>query len=289
VVLAGCEPPTEEDGQVTVTLRMRLRAETQDRGPAAGTVWIFAARQNVPRSQAHPSFGLACPFSTTPVTVCEQTVPRGLTLTLIAAEGDPAVFGEFGPPQDSDTAHLAQQVEFGGWAGCDQEPDRGICVVDSSGDVEVGVEYQYLTPVVVYQAGAASFDYLINVTLPTLKVPGQSDNLLNSAGCPGIAHEPPDPCGTVRAVGSQPHRLIRAYVPRAALMYFQPVGGIETNFIEWDFPCGIIQYESGCIFRTAADDTAATPIRLTVKYEYWQCPEGPSDWSEFGRCTLVRP
>jgi hypothetical protein len=142
---------------------------------------------------------------------------------------------------------------------------------------------------VVYQAGAASFDYLINVTLPTLKVPGQSDNLLNSAGCPGIAHEPPDPCGTVRAVGSQPHRLIRAYVPRAALMYFQPVGGIETNFIEWDFPCGIIQYESGCIFRTAADDTAATPIRLTVKYEYWQCPEGPSDWSEFGRCTHVRP
>lgn len=292
LTLAGataCEPPTEEsESTVRLTLRVRLRAETKNIGPTTASVWIFAAEGIVPRGLSHPSFGIRCVLSETPVTVCEEEVPRGQVITLLAAESDPAILANFGPIEDADTAHSGQYVEFDAFEGCEDEPDVGSCVVDSSGDVEVTAIFQYMTELVVQQIGAARFDYLAFHPSPMLKVPPESNNILNSVGCDGVASEPPRHCDSVRVVGGEPYRRIRAYVPRSTTFELRPGDGAETSFIEWDYPCGVVIGGSGCVVRTSATDTAGTPVRITFKYEYWQCPSGPSDRNT-GGCTLIRP
>lgn len=286
---AACEPPTEEsESTVRLTLRIRLRAETQNIGPTAASVWIFAAEGIVPRGLSHPSFGIRCALSETPVTTCVEDVPRGQVITLLATEGDPAILANFGPVEDADTAHSGQYLEFDVFTGCEDEPEVGSCVVDSSGDVEVGAVFQYMTQVVVQQIGAARFDYLTFHPSPMLKVPAESHNILNSAGCSGVASEPARHCDSVRMVGSEPYRRIRAYVPRSTTFELRPGDGAQTSFIEWDYPCGVVIEGSGCVLRTSATDTAGTPLRVTFKYEYWQCPSGPSD-RDTGGCTLIRP
>lgn len=288
-IAGACESPTDDTSTVTVTVRMRLRATTQDIGPTGAAVWLFATEdQPVFRALAHPSFGISCPMTTTPVTVCEQEIPPGAVLTLLAAEPDPAIFGTFGPPEDADTIPRPEYVQFAAWQGCDEVPERGTCVVDRSGNVEIEAEFQYLNPVVVYQIGAARFDYLTFQTLPTLKVPAQSENLINGAGCQGLLHEPPIHCDTVRSVGAEPRRRIVAFVPRLTTFELRPSDGFQTNFVDWSIPCGIVVGESGCVIRSPGDDTTGTAVRITFRYEYWDCPTGPSD-RDLGGCAFVRP
>ena len=226
LTLAGataCEPPTEEsESTVRLTLRVRLRAETKNIGPTTASVWIFAAEGIVPRGLSHPSFGIRCVLSETPVTVCEEEVPRGQVITLLAAESDPAIIANFGPIEDADTVHSGQYVEFDEFTGCEDEPEMGSCVVDSSGDVEVDAVFHYMTEIVVQQIGAARFDYLAFHPSPMLKVPAESDNILNSVGCNGVASEPPLHCDSVRMVGGEPYRRIRAYVPRSTTFELRP-------------------------------------------------------------------
>lgn len=284
----ACEPPTGDEGTVTVTVRMRLRAETRDMGAAAAAVWIFGGDGAVSRAYVTPSHGIRCDFSQTPVTVCQKEVPRGTLVTLMAAEGEPAILVNFGPPEDADTAHSSRYVEFVRWSGCEEEPERGSCVVDASGDLEVGAEFQYMTQIVVHQIGAARFDYIVYNPLPMLRIPPESNNIINSAGCRGVSQSPPVHCDSVHVVGSDPQRRMRAYVPRATTFELRPGNGTETSFIEWDYPNCAVFEESGCVFPTSSSDTAGTPLVMTFKFEYWQCPAGPSD-RDTGGCTLIRP
>lgn len=289
LVGSACESPTDENSTVRLTIRMRLRASTQDVGPAGGAVWIFASENDpVFRALAHPSFGISCPMTTTPVTVCEEEVPANATYSFLAAEPDPAIFGQFGPPEDADTLPRAQYVSFAQWKGCDAEPERGTCVVDRSGDIEIEAEFQYLTPVVVYQIGAARFDYLTFQPLPSLKVPAQAKNLIDGAGCHGLLQPVPLRCDTVHMVGAESRRRLVAFVPRLTTFELRPSGGFHTNFVDWSVPCGIVLDESGCVIRTPAADTSGTPVRMTFRYEYWDCPSGPSD-RDLGGCAFVRP
>ncbi|HEX7122203.1 MAG TPA: hypothetical protein VF178_07510 [Gemmatimonadaceae bacterium] len=286
----ACESPTDDDSTVRLTIRIRLRATTEDVGPAGGAVWIFASENDpVFRAFAHPSFGISCPMTTTPVTVCEEEIPANGTYTFLATEPDPAIFGKFGPPEDADTLPRPEYVAFAQFTGCDEQPERGTCVVNPSGDVEIEAEFQYLTPVVVYQIGAARFDYLTFQPLPSLQVPARSVNLIDGAGCQGLLLQPTViPCDTVHKVGAEPQRRILAFVPRLTTFVLRPFNGSQTNFVGWSIPCGVIIEESGCFFRSPADDTSGTPVRVTLRYEYWDCPSGPSD-RDLGGCTLVRP
>src|SRR5690606_12216884 len=140
---------------------------------------------------------------------------------------------------------------------------RGTCVVDRSGDIQIDAEFQYLTPVVVYQIGAARFDYLAFHPIPMLKVPAQAENLLNAAGCRRMAQTPPVHGDTVHLVGAEPRRRFVAFVPRLTTFEFFPGDGFQTSFVDWMDPCGTVFDESGCLIRTPADDTSGTPMRMT--------------------------
>lgn len=291
LVGAGCESATEDDPTVTLTVRMRLRAETKDVGPAAAAVWIFGSeddRQPIYRAVAYPAMGISCPMTTTPVTICEREVPRGFLLSLLAEESDPAISAQLGPPAESDTARNPQYVRFATFSGCDEEPERGTCVIDRRGDIEVDVEFQYLAPFVVYQVGTARFDYLAFHPAPSLRVPAQAENILNGTGCRGIIQEPIVHCDTVHQVGGDPVRRFIAWAPPSTTFELRPGDGAQTHFVAWDTPCSEVIAGSGCMIRTSGTDTSGTATRVTFRYEYWDCPAGPRE-RDFGGCTLVRP
>ncbi|HEX6942102.1 MAG TPA: hypothetical protein VF128_04205 [Gemmatimonadaceae bacterium] len=284
LVLAGCEPTGVEDVEtVALTLRLKLAG---DRGVGAtpARIHVYAESVAVPRAQAFPDFGDECVFATTPVTVCTFDVPRSRTVTLIAAEPDPAVVVRFAAESPTDTARDGRYVEFTGWSECADAAERGMCVIRPKADLTMEANFQLLQQISVYQTGAARMDYITFPPAPTLKVPAENDNILDYAGCRRLFEYGP-PCDSVRAVGDAPFHRITAFVPRKTIFAMFPNPGAATEFARWDGACipSAIYPPGTC--SVISPDTSGPPIRLTVRYSWWSCPSGPSDRNT-GGCVL---
>jgi hypothetical protein len=224
-------------------------------------------------------------LATTPVTTCTMSVRRFSYVSLIASEPDPAVFVRFAPQSTADTVRDGRFVEFHSWTECPDRAERGVCVVRPRADMTIEGNFQLLQQITVYQTGAARMDYVTFPPAPTLKVPAESYNVLELAGCRRVFEYGP-PCDSVRVVGDAPFHRITAFVPRKTTFGMFPVAGAETEFVRWDGSCilsGI--YPTGTC-SLISPDTSGAPILLTVRYTWWSCPSGPSDRNT-GNCTLM--
>lgn len=284
VVLAGCEPTGVEDVEtVALTLRLKLAGDRAV-GPTPARIHVYAESVAVPRAQAFPDFGEECVFATTPVTVCTFDVPRRATITLIAAEPDPAVVVRFAAESPTDTARDGRYVEFTGWTECADKAERGMCVIKPKSAQTIEANFQLLQQISVYQTGTGRLDYITFSAAPTLKVPSENYNILDYAGCRRVFEYGP-PCDSVRFVGDTPYHRVTAYVPRKTIFSMFPVAGAATEFARWDGSCiPSAIYPTGTC-SVISPDTSGAAIRLVVRYSWWSCPSGPSDRNT-GGCVL---
>jgi hypothetical protein len=284
LVLAACEPTGVEDVEpVSLTLRLKLAGD-RDLGATSARIYVYAESVAVPRAQAFPDFGDECVFATTPVTVCTFSVPRRGTVTLMAAEPDPAVVARFSAESPTDTVRDGRYVEFTGWSECPDTAERGMCVIKPKSDLTIEANFQLLQQISVYQTGAARMDYVTFAAAPTLKVPAENYNILDYAGCRRVFEYGP-PCDSVRLVGDAPYHRFTAYVPRKTIFSMFPLAGAATEFARWDgycIPSAI--YPTGTC-SVISPDTSGAPILLVVRYSWWRCPSGPSDRNT-GGCVL---
>lgn len=284
LVLAACEPTgVEEVGTVDLTLRLKLAGD-RDVGATTARIHVYAESVAVPRAQAFPDLGDECVFAATPVTVCTFSVPRRGPVTLIAAEPDPAVVVRFAAESPSDTVRDGRYVEFTGWTECPDRAERGVCVIKPTTDVTIEGNFQLLQQVSVYQTGVARMDYVTFAPGPTLKVPAENYNILDFAGCRRVHTSAGPPCDSVRLVGDAPYHRVTAYVGRQTIVGMFPVAGAETEFARWEGNC----IESGIYLHACSlitPDISGGPIRLTVRYTWWDCPTGPSERNT-GSCVL---
>jgi len=284
VMLAACEPTGVEDVEtVALTLRLKLAGDRAV-GATPARIHVYAESVAVPRAQAFRDFGDECVFATTPVTVCTFDVPRRSTVTLIAAEPDPAVVVRFAAESPTDTARDGRYVEFTGWTECEDRAERGMCVIRPKSDRTIEANFQLLQQISVYQTGAARLDYITFSAAPTLKVPAENYNILDYAGCRRVFEYGP-PCDSVRFVGDAPYHRVTAYVPRKTIFSMFPVAGAATEFARWDGSCiPSAIYPTGTC-SVISPDTSGAAIRLVVRYSWWSCPSGPSDRNT-GGCVL---
>lgn len=284
--LVACEPTGIDEGDtVELTLRVRL-AGGRDVGPTPGRVYVFSEEQPVPRAFAFPEFAEECVLATTPVTTCTFAVPRYTTLSLIAAEPDPAVVVRFAPESPDDTVRDGRYVEFTEWTECPDRAERGLCVLPANRDVTIEANFQLLQQVSVYQVGVALLDYAAISAAPTLKVPAENDNILDLAGCRRVLNNPgAAPCDDIRLVGSAPYHRLTAYVPRATIFGMFSAPAPETEFQEWQGACIPSGLYGPATCSLISPDTAGAPIRITVRYSWWECPGGPRERNT-GSCEL---
>ena len=286
VASLACEgAPVEGEDTVQLTLRLNL-LQGIDVGTTPGRVYVYSNSEAVPRAFAFPEDGEECVLSVTPVTTCTFEVPRFSYISMIAAEPDPAIIVRFAPEAVDVTVRDGRYVEFTRWTECDDRTERGLCVMRASGDFTIEANFQLLQQVLVYQTGAARMDYVMISAAPTLKVPAENDNVLDLAGCRRLLNVGSPPCDSVRALGDAPryHRLT-AFVPRQTIVGMFSNAGRATELQQWDGPCvqsGLYGLNT-CSLITP--DTAGPPIRITVRYSWWDCPTGPSD-VDLGNCTL---
>jgi len=279
--LVGCEPTgVDEEDTVELTLRVRL-AGGRDMGPTPGRVYVFFSEdQSVPRAYAFPEQAAdVCVLDTTPVTTCSIAVPRYTMISLVAAEPDPAVVVRFAPESPDDTLRDGRYVEFTGWTECPDRAERGLCVLPASRDVMIEANFQLLQQVSVYQTGVALMDYVAISAAPTLKAPAENDNILDLAGCRSR------PCDDIRLVGSVPYHRITAYVPRQTIFGMFTASAPETEFQDWQgacIPSGVYGPETCSLI---SPDTSGAPIRILVRYSWWDCPGGPRE-RDTGSCVL---
>lgn len=285
-LLASCEAAAPENETVELTVRVRL-AGGRDVGTTPGRIHVFSDSQPLSRGTASFAVGQPCTLATTPETTCTVTVPRFLPVTLVATEPDPAVSVRLVGQAASDTVRDGRYVEFTGWTDCPDATERGVCVVRPSTDISLSANFQLMQQVTVYQVGAARMDYVTVAAAPTLKLPGTTDNILDLAGCRRVLQYGA-PCDSVRLIGGAPFHRFTAFVPRATIVAMFPVGGVETAFLRWDGPCipASLYAEGTCSL--ISPDTSGAPILLTVHYQWWNCPNGPSDRNT-GSCQLVNP
>ena len=284
----ACEPTgVDEEDTVELTLRVRL-AGGRNVGPTPGRVYVFfSENQSVARAYAFPEQAAeVCVLDATPVTTCSFEVPRSTTISLVVAEPDPAVVVRFAPESPDDTLRDGRYVEFTGWTECPDRAERGLCVLPASRDVLVEANFQLLQQVSVYQTGVAAMDYAAVSAAPTLKVPAENGNILDLAGCRRVLVTPGSaPCDDIRLVGSAPYHRITAYVPRATVFGMFSAPAPETEFQEWQGACIPSGLYGPATCSLISPDTSGAPIRITVRYSWWDCPGGPRE-RDTGTCVL---
>src|SRR5688572_8390198 len=206
----ACEPFTDGDETIEVTLRLKL-AQGYDVGPTPGKVFIYSDTMEVFRGHAFPENAEeVCVLATTPVTTCTISVPRWNKVSLVATEPDPSIVVSFAPRSDQDTVRDGRYVEFTGWTDCEERAERGLCVFVAQDDITIEGNFQLLQQVIIYQTGAARMHYRMYSAGPTLKVPAENYNILDYAGCHREFGVDPwsmfdQPCDSVRAVGDSPY------------------------------------------------------------------------------------
>lgn len=277
--LAACEASgVDEEDTIELTLRVRL-AGGRDMGPTPGRIYVFSEAQSVPRAFAFPELAEECVLVTTPVTTCTFAVPRYTTLSLIAAEPDPAVVVRFAPQSPDDTLRDGRYVEFTGWTECPDRAERGLCVLPANRDVTIEANFQLLQQVSVYQIGVALMDYAAISAAPTLKVPAENGNVLDLAGCRRVLLNPGNavPCDDIRLVGGAPYHRLTAYVPRATIFGMFTAPAPETQFQGWQGACIPSGLFGPQVCSLISPDTSGAPILITVRYSWWECPGGPRE------------
>ena len=289
--LLACEPTGVDEGEtVELTLRLQL-AGGRNVGATLGRVYVYTNSQPVPRAGAFPEDGESCVLAATPLTICTFTVPRRGPVSLVVAEPDPAVFVRFAAASPQDTVPDGRYVEFTSWTDCPDRTERGLCVVRPSNNATIEANFQLMQQVSVYQTGAARMDFITMAAAPTLKVPAQGYNILDIAGCRRVLQvtdPPPAPCDSVRMVGDSPYHRITAYVPRQTIVGMFSVAGYETQFYRWDGPCIQSGLYGPSVCSLISPDTSGAPIVLTVRFSWWDCPDGVRD-RNLDRCVLRAP
>jgi hypothetical protein len=287
LALVACSPVTgEDDGTVDITVRMVL-AGGRDMGATPARIYVYSELQPVARHEAYPQGIPSCPLDQTPVTTCTVAVPRGETVTVMVAESDPAVFVRFEPASPQDTVRDGRYVEFTGWSDCPDAPDRGLCVLRPGGDLTLEGNFQLMQQVTIYQTGVARMDWITFAAAPMLKVPAENDNILDLSGCRRVFNPPAAPCDSLRVVGDVPMHRFTAYVPRQTIVGMFPVDGPETQFVRWDGDCIPSGLFGGGVCSLISPNVSGEPILLTLRYQWWACPDGPSDRDLPGMgCTL---
>jgi len=150
-------------------------------------------------------------------------------------------------------------------------------VIDPGGPTSIDATFQLMTQVTVYQTGAARMDWITQTPSPTLKAPGESGNILNSAGCRRVLSPPAAPCDSVRLIAGEPWHRFTAYVPRQTVVGMFPVDGAETAFLGWDGTCILSGFYGGGVCSLTTPDVSNGPILLTLRYQWWDCGGETSD------------
>jgi len=276
VTASACASATGDAGPRDLTLRLQL-AGGRNVGATPAKVYVFTATQAVRRVLATPPGAASCTLSQTPSTTCTVEIMPGEVVTLIAAEPDPAVFVRLEPQSPQDTVPDPRFVEFRGWTGCPDASEAGVCVIEPGQNSTIDATFQLMTQVTVYQTGAARMDWIVNTTGPMLKVPAESDNLLDHAGCRRVLAPPAAPCDSVRLIGGEPWHRFTAYVPRGAVVGMFPVDGAQTQFLGWDGDCILSGIYGGGVCSLIVPETSGAPILLTLRYQWWDCGGETSD------------
>ncbi|HEX9563319.1 MAG TPA: hypothetical protein VF981_05080 [Gemmatimonadaceae bacterium] len=259
-----------------------------DVGSTPGRIYLFSDLQPVPRHAAFPDGSPFCSLDATPIKSCTFAVPRGRTVTLMATEGDPAVFVRLAPASSQDTVRDGHFVEFTGWTDCPDAADRGMCVLRPTSAMSVEANYQLMQQVTVYQTGAARMDWITFAPAPMLKVPAESDNILDLAGCRRVFTPPAAPCDSVRLIGQEPFHRFTALVPRQTIVGMFPVPGAQTAFVRWDGSCILSDVFPTGTCSLISPSVSGPPILLTLRFQWWDCPGGPSDQDIPGQACVLR-
>jgi hypothetical protein len=285
IALAACEPTAADEGvPVQLTLRLKLAGD-RDMGTTPGRVYVFVDSATTPRAFAFPELATdVCRLTITPVTTCTIVVPQFSTVSLIAAEAEPAVVVRFGPASPQDTVRDGRYTEFTSWTECPNRAERGLCVIRPSADMTIEGNFQLMQQVSVYQSGAASMDFITFAAAPTLNVPAQNYNILDMAGCRRRMNPNASPCDGVHIIGEAPFHRITAFVTRQTIFGMLPNAGAQTEFQQWDGDCILSTLGPGyCSIITP--DTAGPALKFTARYSWWECPSGNYE-SNIGGCVL---
>jgi hypothetical protein len=273
--VAACSSATGDEAH-DVTVRLRL-AGGRNIGSTLGKVYAYTGTQGIRRVAATPQAGSACTMSQTPETTCTVEILPGEVVTLIAVEPDPAVFVRLEPRSTQDTVPDPRYVEFREWTGCPSATEAGVCVIEPGDNTTIDATFQLMQQVTVYQTGAARMDWIVNTTGPMLKVPAESDNLLDLAGCRRVLNPPAAPCDSVRLIGDEPWHRFTAYVPGGSVVGMFPVDGAGTQFLGWDGDCTLSGTYGGGVCSLITPEVSGDPILLTLRYQWWDCGGVPSD------------
>ena len=284
LALLACDSTGVGDAEpVDLTVRIKLAGD-RNVGPSPARVFVYADTEPVPRAYALPQDGEVCALTSTPVTVCNFSIPRYSHVSLIVHEPDPAVFVRLAPQSVEDTVRGGRFVEFTDWTECANRQDRGVCQIRLSGATTIEANFQLMQQVSVYQIGAASMDYITIAEFPTLQVPPVNDNVLDYAGCRRVLSGG-SPCDAVRMVGEAPYHRFTAFVPRKTIVGMFPARGVDTEFQAWVGDCIPSSLYGRGVCSLISPDTSGAPIMLTARYSWWLCPDGLSDVDR-GGCSL---
>jgi hypothetical protein len=298
VLLAACWSSgiTDEEGsegEVNVTVTLRMRGTHANLGPIDAHVLVYSGAAPLDRVAATLSGSEVCSFGSATTASCTVSVPRGSVVTLLATEGRSGIADVVRSEQPADTAHTGSFVEFVRWTTCPTEIGPGACAFNAEQDQTVGAEYDPMTQVVVYQVGTAYFDYLVSAPKPSLRVPLEQRNVLDGRGCSLMVRTPPvlQPCTALVKAGATPVRRITAYVTRSSEFYLSTYPGQSTTLKEWGAQCAVYFYPNGCaIVLGSQPDSTGKSVRVTLWYDFWQCSTGPEEQDIAGlNCTLVKP
>ena len=283
----------ESEGEVNVTVTMRMRGTHANLGAIDAHVLVYSGTVPLDRAAATVSGSQDCSFGSTTAASCTFSVPRGSVVTLLATEGRSGIADEVRAEQPGDTTHTGSFVEFVRWTSCPVEVGPGACAFEAEEDQTVGAEYDPMTQVVVYQVGTAYFDYLISAPKPSLRVPLEQRNALDGRGCTLMVRNPPvlQPCTGLVKAGATPVRRITAYVTRSSEFYLSTYPGQSTTLKEWGAQCAVYFYPNGCgIVLGSLPDSTGKSVRVTLWYDFWQCSTGPEESDITGlNCSLIKP
>lgn len=281
-VALSCSASFEEE-PYELTLRIRLHGD-KSVGSTPARIYFYDAEAGVPRFAVIPQGARSCALTVTPETICHFTVQPGRVVTLIATESDPGVESRIALASPDDTVRSGGHIEFLGWSECQELLDRGACVL-KTGTRSVEATYQLMTQVVIYQTGVSYLDWLTFGGSPMLKVPPNPDNILDGLGCQSRLQFS-GPCDDLRFFDDEPRHRYTIHLSRGMVLGVFPFDAANAHFIRWDGDCLLSQaYPGGPCSIVAPDTAALEPIVLTLRHEWWDCPEGPRE-QDIGFCIL---
>ena len=239
---------------------------------------------------------------------CTFTVPIGSTVTLAAsdvqAESKIGAYSSLSQPDDPRTI----QSQFVSWSGLCATPERGVCVVQASGDKTVTASFKPLTLTRFLFSGLVAWEVKVTgpatlgLTYLTGAVP-QNVSVSYGVFTTGVVHprciglSPGERCVSIMTADNQTIKM-DVYPPQGS----QPQGSPgPLNFVAFGGACTGASVGPSQFGISACSLTSNSDQSVIMKWEYYRClsasqtpsaSEGTGGWklptSALNGCVLTQ-